>query len=58
MPKINKALIDQTQASQRDVFVWDSKLPGFGLRVKSSGVKSYVIQYRNKGAAAGAFPTC
>jgi hypothetical protein len=33
----------------RDLFVWDSKVPGFGVRVYPSGKRMYVFQYRSKG---------
>ena len=45
MPKITKRVVDslKTEAG-RDVFAWDSELRGFGIRVKPSGVKSFLIQ--------------
>ncbi len=48
MPKITKHTIDSTRPADKDVFVWDSELHGFGLRVKPSGAKAYVFQYRNQ----------
>lgn len=50
MPKITKRAVDALQPEpDRDVFAWDSELRGFGIRVKPSGVKSFLIQYRNAG---------
>lgn len=48
MAKITKRIMDSLQPEAgRDVFAWDSELRGFGVRVKPSGVKSFLIQYRN-----------
>jgi integrase len=48
MPKITKRVVDSLKpATGRDVFAWDSELRGFGVRVKPSGVKTFLIQYRN-----------
>jgi integrase len=33
----------------RDLFIWDSKVPGFGVRVYPSGKRMYVFQYRTRG---------
>lgn len=47
MAKVTKSVVDRTKPGNRDHLVWDSDLKGFGLRVKPSGVKSYIVQYRN-----------
>ena len=48
MPKLTKRIVDALQHSKkRDVFVWDSEVRGFGVRVKPSGTKTFLIQYRN-----------
>src|SRR5438445_6337439 len=33
---------------RRDLFLWESKVPGFGVRVYPSGKRMYVFQYRTK----------
>lgn len=47
MTKLTNRTVTAAKSASGDVFMWDNQLPGFGLRVKPSGVKSYIIQYRN-----------
>jgi integrase len=47
MVKLTKRTVDATDAVDADVFVWDDEMPGFGLRAKSTGAKSFIVQYRN-----------
>lgn len=47
VPKLTKRLIDNLSGEAGDRIEWDTELRGFGVRVTTKGVKSFVIQYRN-----------
>jgi integrase len=47
--KLTKRTIDALRARDREYVIWDAVLPGYGVRVKPSGVIAFVIQYRNAG---------
>ncbi|MBM3622433.1 MAG: DUF4102 domain-containing protein [Alphaproteobacteria bacterium] len=47
MPKLTKRFVDSVRPTERDVILWDDDLRRFGLRVKPSGVKTWIVQYRN-----------
>ena len=49
MPKLTKRTVEAARPQDRDYFVWDEDLPGFGLRVFTSGKRSYLIQYKAAG---------
>ncbi len=48
MPKITKRLVESIKPTDGDIVRWDSELRGYGVRVKPSGVRSYIIQFRNR----------
>lgn len=47
--RLTTRLVDRIASERRDIFMWDSELPGFGVRVRCSGTKSYIYQYRMGG---------
>jgi len=46
--KLTKRTIDTINADTTERVLWDDELRGFGLRVKPTGRKSFLIQYRNR----------
>jgi integrase len=44
--RITKKAVTGARPLEREYFIWDADLPGFGIRILPSGVKSYVVQYR------------
>lgn len=56
MPKLTKGLVEAVEPeSGRTIYVWDSQLSGFGVKVMPSGAKKYLIKYR-VGAGGRAAP--
>ena len=46
--KLTKTSVESLLSGDIDVIYWDTLLPGFGVRVKPNGTRSYVVQYRNR----------
>jgi integrase len=50
--RITKRIVDATSPEARDLFLWDTELKGFGLKITPGGRKVYVVQYRMGGRVA------
>jgi integrase len=48
--KLTDGLVEGYTVGEREVFVWDTALPRFGVRVTPTGARIYLIQYRAKAA--------
>lgn len=48
--KLTDGAVDALQPGAKDLYVWDSALPRFGLRVTPAGARIYLVQYRAKGS--------
>ncbi len=51
--RISKRTVDALKSNTREFTLWDSAVTGFGVRVRPTGSKSYVVVYR-AGAGRGA----
>ena len=51
---LTKSVVDAAGKREERYIVWDSKLSGFGVRVETSGVKSFIIRYRADGGGRSA----
>lgn len=49
MTKITKRIVDFATPADREFFIWDEELKGFGLRIYPSGRKIYLVQFRTCG---------
>jgi integrase len=47
--KITKRSVDAAHRGERDAFLWDTELKGFGLKVTPLGGKIHVVQFRMGG---------
>ncbi len=51
---LTKRTIDAALPGDKRYWVWDRELPGFGLRVETSGAKTFFVRYRTDGGGRAA----
>jgi len=51
--KLTKRVVEGINPGEREVIVWDSDLPGFGVRVSPKGKRTYILKYRVGGGRGG-----
>lgn len=55
MPKLTKSLVEAIELEpERPVYLWDSQLSGFGIKVLPSGTRKYLVKYRPNGGGRAA----
>ncbi len=49
MPKLTKRVVDALKSKASETVYWDDALSGFGVRVRPTGRKSYIVKCRCRG---------
>jgi integrase len=44
---LTKRVVDAANVAGHDYQIWDAKVRGFGVRIYPSGIKAFILQYRN-----------
>lgn len=44
--RLTRQLVESSEPRDRDLFLWDSEVIGFGVKVSPGGRRTYVLQYR------------
>jgi integrase len=52
--KLTKRVVDAAEPKAKPYDLWDGELSGFGLRVGTSGTKTFIIRYRANGGGRNA----
>jgi hypothetical protein len=46
MPRITKRSVDAATPSDKDTYLWDDELKGYGFKTTPAGKRVYLVQYR------------
>lgn len=46
---LTKRSVDAATKRDKRYYLWDSALPGFGVRIETSGAKTFIVRYRAEG---------
>lgn len=49
MPRLTKRYVESLEPEAKERIVFDETLPGFGVRILTSGRKTFIVQYRSGG---------
>ena len=46
MARLTKKIVESIVITDKDQYVWETTMAGFGVRVRPSGRRTYIVQYR------------